>query len=156
MGSVTSWFSETFNAQASESDLIAARSLNITRIGGVVVPVLTGVWTAISEVGDIPPFDDIGFQKNLILALVAFVGVLSVADMVSRAIAVRAASPTPGFVTFPSAIPATWTLDGPDMDGHVLAYRGVTGETSSLNEYLFKADDTSFVWVTADSVSFGG
>lgn len=154
MGSISSWFSETFNSQASESDLIAARSLNITRIGGVVVPVVTGVWTAISEVGDIPPFNDIEFQKTLILALVAFVGVLSVADMVSRAIAARAAIPTPGLVSFPSAIPATWTLDGPDKDGHVLAYRGVTGETSSINEYLFKADDTSLVWVTADSVSF--
>jgi hypothetical protein len=55
------WISETFSSTAKEEDLVKARSLNITRITGVVTPVLAGIWTAISEVADTPPFNQADF-----------------------------------------------------------------------------------------------
>ena len=46
---MANWLKETFSSTASEEDIVKSRSLNITRISGVVLPVLVGVSTAIGE-----------------------------------------------------------------------------------------------------------
>jgi hypothetical protein len=46
-----------------------------------VTPVLAGIWTAISEVVDTPPFDQADFQRQLVLALIGLIAFVSVADI---------------------------------------------------------------------------
>lgn len=156
MASVAAWFSETFNAAASETDLISSRSLNITRIGAVVVPVLTGVWTAISEAAEIPPFNDTEFQKTLILMLVPFVGLLSIADMFSRAISARASSGAKGLLTFAKPVSAVKAQSGLDIKGRIVAYRGRDDSVSTgEGEYLFLTEAGELSWEAASSLSLG-
>lgn len=84
---IRNWFSETFSSDADADDIVKSRSLNITRIAGVLVPILAGIATAIAEVADKPPFNDSAFQKQLVLALVLLIAVVTVADIIGRSIA---------------------------------------------------------------------
>jgi hypothetical protein len=154
LGSPAAWLSETFNADAGEDDLISSRSLNITRIGAVVVPVLAAIWTAISEWADKPPFNDVEFQKTLIVALIPFIAVLAVADMFSRAIATKAVATSMGIVAFATPISATKSSPGPDSKGKVVAYRG--GESTGAGQYLFVSEDGRLSWESAVIIVVGG
>lgn len=119
MADPVTWISETFSSATKEEDLVKARSLNITRITGVVTPVLAGIWTAISELSDTPPFNQTGFQRQLILALIGLVALVSVADMFARAIAsAKTAPPIPVATPLPKALKASKNIPtGPDLAG---------------------------------------
>lgn len=63
------------------------RSLNITRLTGFVLPVLTVVATGIGEILEKEPWNDATFQRNLFLLMVVVIAVVSIADIFARAIA---------------------------------------------------------------------
>ncbi|WP_130447941.1 hypothetical protein [Kribbella rubisoli] len=114
---MTNWFADTFSSDASPEDLVKARSLNITRITGVAVPVLAGISVAIGELTDQPPFNDAGFQRQIALALVALIGVVATADILGRSIASRDSHSSVGTI-LPRTLPAKLVLD-PDPGTHV-------------------------------------
>lgn len=153
------WFTETFSSDASEDDIVKSRSLNITRITGVVLPVLLGISTAVGELNDTPPFDDIAFQKRLILAVLLLIGIVTVADILGRSIAnlgQSLASRADNVATvLPTALAARHVKDGLHADGHLVAFRAwnPSGPTSS-GEYLFVATDGSTppAWLTAEAI----
>ena len=158
MADPMSWLSDTFSSVAEEDDLVKARSLNITRITGVVTPVLAGIWTAISELSDTKPFNQTGFQRQLILALIGLIAVVSVADILGRSIASAKTAPSVAVATpLPSSLKASKDVPGaPDIAGRVVAFRASNAsEPASSGEYLFVADDRTVdpSWERADVVT---
>ena len=152
---MTNWFSDTFSSKAKENDLIAARSLNITRITAVVGPVAVGIWTGISELAEIEPFNDVSFQRSLILAFIGLIGIVTVADILGRSIATgRAASSSD--TPLPMAIEATKVQPGQDVPGKVVAYRARNASAPvPTGEFLFVADTTgATTWESAADISF--
>ena len=157
MESPLAWISDTFSSDAKEDDLVKARSLNITRITGVVTPVLAGVWTAISELADKAPFNQTDFQEQLILALIGLVALVSVADIVARSIAATRVTPPNAVATpLPTALKASKNIsDGPDLPGRVVAFRAANAsEPTTSGEYLFVAsgNDGETSWERADEI----
>lgn len=153
------WFAETFSSDASEDDIVKSRSLNITRITGVVLPVLIGISTAIGEVKNTPPFDDVAFQKRLILAVLLLIAVVTVADILGRSIAnlgQSLASRGDNVATMlPKALAARHVNVGLHADGHIVAFRASNASApTSSGEYLFVATDGSTppAWLTADVI----
>jgi hypothetical protein len=146
------WLSQTFLADATENDLVTSPSLNTTRIAAVIAPVLGGILTAISEVSDTPPFNETDFQKVLVIAALAFVGVVVVADMFARAISTR--SQLPVATPLPKAVRARWIRPGADLDGAVVAFRATNGESpQDTGEFLFVSDTgRSARWLPAATV----
>ena len=145
------WISETFSAAPKEGDVVTARSLNVTRMSAVVAPILAGIWTAISEWTDRPPFDDTDFQRQLILAFVGLVAVVSVADILGRAIA-RSKS-APAAVLFPKPWTATQDVAGErDLQGQIVAFRVTDAEQPSLGEFLFVGSDGKPIWVPSSKI----
>ncbi|WP_410790562.1 hypothetical protein [Kribbella sp. C-35] len=144
---MTNWFADTFSSDASPEDLVKARSLNITRITGVVVPVIAGISVAIGELADEPPFNDAGFQRQIVLALVALIGVVATADIIGRSIASRDSSvgtilprALPAKLVIP---PAPGTHANKIVVGRVVGFRSTNGSNpGQWGEYLFVPDDS--------------
>lgn len=158
MAGPLTWISDTFSSEAKEEDLVKARSLNITRIAGVVTPVLAGIWTAISEVSDTPPFNRTDFQEQLILALIGLIALVSVADILARSIATTRVLPPVAVATpLPKALTASKDVpNGPDIPGHVVAFRATNAsEPTRSGEYLFVRKDgkAEASWERADTVT---
>lgn len=158
---MTGWFEQTFSSAAGENDLIKSRALNTTRIASVLIPVLGGIWTAISEFADKRPFNEPNFQKVLIVAGMAFVAVILVADMLARAItAGRAVSHAAIATTLPAPIVASRNLTPPDRDvvGKLIAFRASNAdEPTTMGEYLFIPNDAAKKsgWVRVTELDFG-
>lgn len=161
---MANWFTDTFSSESSEDDIVKARSLNITRITGVVVPVLAGIATAIGEVAEKPPFDEVAFQRQLILALVALVAVVTVADILGRSIAAagqaraEASARVPVGTPLPAAIPAAEVVAAAvDVPGHVVAFRAANADTAAdAGEYLFVPTEKGTPrWLPAADLSLG-
>jgi hypothetical protein len=149
---VTSWLQDTFSAGSDDDpdQLIKSRSLNTTRIGSVVLPVLTGVWTAISEFTDKPPFNEASFQKALIIVMVAFVGVVVSVDMLARAWVSAQQRAGSALVILPKALSCKST-DGKDTPGRAIGVR-VDGDATS---YLFVATTGgTSTWIAEDKLAF--
>lgn len=150
MGNIGSWLSETFNSGAKESDLVKARALNSTRISAVVLPVLTGIWTAISELADQQPFNDPGFQRVLVVVLVAFLAVVLAADIIGRSWVASRQQPASAQVhALGEQLPATAT-EGADVTGAAVAIR----TTGSELEFLFVPAAGAPRWVAAEHLHF--
>lgn len=141
---MANWFADTFSSQASDEDLVKARSLNITRITGVVVPVLAGISVGIGELADKPPFNDAGFQRQIVLGLLALIGVVATADILGRAIASRGSNASVGTI-LPKPLSARLVQAGvPDIDGRVVGFRNANGTSPGpWGEYLFVPDDSA-------------
>jgi F0F1-type ATP synthase assembly protein I len=151
------WLQETFSADSTEEDVIQSRSLNITRIAGVVVPVVTAIGTAIANLADTEPWSQPEFQQRLFFALLAFVAAVTVADIFARAIASAAAhrATRPAASLFP--VPLAVAKEVPkraDVAGRIVAFRTSNAEaTSEEGEYLFVSDDGTIAeWVKAQDV----
>jgi len=150
MGNIASWLTETFNSTAKETDLIKARALNSTRISAIVLPVLTGVWTAISEFTDQPPFNDPAFQRVLVVVLVAFLAVVLASDIIGRSwVAARQQPATPAVRALGEQLPVTAT-EGVDATGVAVAIRSAGDKV----EFLFVPATGAPRWVAAERVSF--
>jgi hypothetical protein len=147
MGSIRSWLSETFNSTATENDLIKARALNSTRISAIVLPVLTGVVTAVSEVTDKPPFNDPAFQRVLVVVLVAFLAVVLSADILGRSWV--ASRQQPQVRALGTQLAATAT-DGVDEAGTAVAVRSTGGTL----EFLFVPPSGAPSWIAAEKLHF--
>ncbi len=170
---MTNWLTETFSSASKEDDIVKSRSLNITRVTGVVVPVLVGITTAIGELADKPPFDDVEFQKRLFISLVLLVGVVTVADIFGRSIASLGNSLSEGAKSIgggigqsrnhgvatplPVPLPCKKILQNAlDEPGHVIAFRASNAsEPTTSGAYLFVPDrEGSPSWQTAASLDF--
>jgi hypothetical protein len=155
MGTIGSWIGETFDASASEDDLIASRSLNITRITNIVGPLVAGVAAGVGELAEKEPFNEAGFQRQMVLVLLVVVAVVTVADIFGRAItAARAAAPASAVL--PHRIKAEKDVPGNprNVGGLVVAFRtsnslGPAGD----GEYLFVTDDGEATWEKASSLA---
>jgi hypothetical protein len=136
------WFTDTFSSKASADDLVKARSLNITRITGVVIPVLAGISVAIGELADKPPFNDSAFQRQIVLALIALITVVATADILGRSIANRGSHAPVGTI-LPKPMPARLREAGAaGIDGQVVAFRDANSSNPGpWGEYLFVPDD---------------
>lgn len=152
------WFQDTFSSTTTEDDIVKSRSLNITRITGVVLPVLVGISTAIAEVKGKPPFDDPAFQKRLILALLLLIGLVTVADILGRSIASLGAARS--LVPVATPLPKPWLADqikpeDVDIPGHIIAFRASNAaEPTKSGEYLFVPKDTAIApsWQPVDAL----
>ena len=132
---MANWISDTFSSDAKEDDIVKSRSLNITRITGVVLPATVAIVTVITDQLDKPPFNDAAFQRHVFLAFVALIAAVTVADIFGRSIATRAQQAVA--TVLPKAIPARKDVTpGDDIDGHVLAFRTL-GDSEAQSEYLF-------------------
>ncbi len=155
------WLQETFSSDASENDLIKTRALNTTRIASVVLPILAGTWTAISELAEKRPFNEPNFQKVLIVAGLGFVAVVLVADMFARAITTaRSVANAAIATTLPAPITARWNLRPPDKDvpGKLIAFRASNADDpTATGEYFFVPDDSTKTsrWIRASDLDFG-
>jgi hypothetical protein len=149
------WISDTFSSDAKEEDLVTARSLNITRIVGVVTPVLAGIWTAISELADAPPFNQADFQEQLILALIGLIALVSTADIFARAIATKTGLSIPVATPLPEPLKASKNVPtGPDLAGQVVAFRASNASAPAKSgEYLFTASDGATSWEPATVIT---
>lgn len=149
MPSPMNWLEQTFSSETSEDDLVKSRSLNTTRMAAVVAPILAGIWTGVSEVVDKPPFNHVGFQRQLVLAFIGLIALVSVADIIARAIASSKAQ-VPVATLFPSPVSATKDVSGgPDLAGSVVAFRSVNARNgASLSEFLFVSEDGTASWET--------
>lgn len=156
MGTPLAWLADTFSSASKEGDGVATRSLNSTRITAVILPILTGVWTAISELADTAPFNDEGFQRVLIVAGFAFIAVVVVADMFVRAISANRRVPVA--TPLPAPLVATWVREGEDAAGRVVAFRAGNAERpTTACEYLFVPDGGGApAWVLATELSVSG
>lgn len=153
---MANWLAETFSAEASEEDIIKSRALNSTRIAAVVFPVLSGIATAIAELADKEPFNEPGFQKVLIIAALAFIAVVVVADLLARAISTTRLVPVA--TTLPG-IAATWVRSSPpiDLTGTVIAFRAANASVASdAGEFFFVPDEASdgAAWIPASALKF--
>jgi hypothetical protein len=148
------WLTETFSSTSSDDDLVKSRSLNTTRMAAVVAPVLAGIATAVGELADQPPFDKAGFQRQLILALVGMIAVVSVADIIGRAVASSRAG-VPVATLFPSPVKASKDVpDERDIDGHVVAFRSLNVGGSAVEaEFLFVGPDGASSWETGAGIN---
>jgi hypothetical protein len=158
VGNPVSWISDTFSASASEDDLIQNRSLNITRIGAVVAPLLLGTATAIGELAEKAPWNEPTFQRQLLFVVIVAVTVMVVADMLARALvsaAVHRSEESLGTI-LPTAFAAILDVpDGPDLPGNVVAFRTFNARNSSHgSEYLFVPQDGTEAprWVGEEAV----
>lgn len=154
MPTPANWLAQTFSADASEDDLVKSRSLNTTRMAAVVAPVLTGIWTGISELTKTPPFNDPQFQRQLVLAFIGLIALVSFADIIGRAVA-SAKSQVPVATLFPDPVKASKDVpQAPDIQGHVVAFRSlsIAGATGP-SEFLFVADDGSASWETNSGIT---
>jgi hypothetical protein len=150
VGNPWQWISATFSAEASEDDLVKARSLNTTRVAAVVAPVLTGIVTVVGDLKDKPPFDDVGFQKQVILALIGLIALVSAADILSRSLATaRAASAAAASTVLPGGVKAEKD-DGRNntkIVGTVVAFRTSNADSASEDgDYLFVTDQGVASW----------
>lgn len=172
---MANWFTDTFSSDAKEEDIVKSRSLNITRITGVVVPILAGIATAIGEVADRPPFSDVDFQKQLIIALVLLVGVVTVADILGRSLASLGSSLSAGAksigggigrsrdlgVATPLPVPLPCKKILPnvlDEPGHIVAFRASNSSNPiKSGAYLFvpEKEGNAPTWQSAESLDFG-
>lgn len=147
MSNPASWLVETFSSKVTENDLIKARALNSTRISAVVLPVLTGIWTAIAELADKPPFNDTGFQRVLIIALLAFLAVVLAADILGRSWV--STKQQPAVATLANRLPVKRT-EGVDAAGHAVAFRATPGKL----EFLFVPTEGAPAWIPSDDLHF--
>jgi hypothetical protein len=144
MASPGNWLADTFSSDAKEGDLVKSRSMNTTRMAAVVAPLLAGISTALGDVSDTPPFDSVNFQRQLILASVALIALVSTADIIGRSVAASRAQ-VPVGTLFPTPIRASKDVSGAaDVQGSVMAFRstGVAGD----GEYLFVGADGTASW----------
>jgi hypothetical protein len=158
MQSPATWISETFSSTASEDDLVKARSFNVTRIAGVVAPILAAIATAVGDLSDTPPFDEPGFQRQLILAFIGLIALVSVADILGRSIATnKVAAPLAVATPLPTPIKARKRVDamvGDDVTGYVAAFRASNATTPGKSgEYLFLSDDGVASWEPAKMIT---
>jgi hypothetical protein len=133
------WVTSTFSADANEEDVVKARSLNITRIAAVVAPVLAGIATAIADFAKKEPFDDPGFQRQLVFVMVAFIALVTVADIIGRSVATGRAT-APASVVLPGGVPASLTggENHRNIEGTAVAFRtSAAGSADQDGEYLF-------------------
>jgi hypothetical protein len=157
MSGIGGWVSETFSSDSSEDDLIQNRSLNITRISGVIAPLLLGATTVIGEIADKPPWNDAAFQRQLLLVVVVVVGAIVVADLLARAWVSASVHRSEELLAtvLPGAVPATLELaDTEDLAGHVAAFRTFNGRNGSRGgEYLFvPSNGESPKWVAQKEI----
>lgn len=137
---MANWITDTFSSDAKEDDIIKSRSLNITRITGVVLPTAVAIITVITDQMDKPPFNDPAFQRRVFLAFVGLIALVTVADILGRSIAARAPRPVANVLETP--IPATKDVTGVnDPSGHVAAFRTYMGDGPVGTEYLFVPKD---------------
>lgn len=155
---MANWLKETFSSAASKDDIVKSRSLNITRITGVVLPVLVGVATAIGELAKAPPFDDSEFQKRLFIVLIVLIGAVTVADILGRSVASLGKRLQ---VPVATPLPEPWAVrkikpDAADLPGYVVAFRASNAEDPTTSgEYLFVPSDPAHLpgWLPVDAVT---
>jgi hypothetical protein len=137
------WFQATFSTASTEEDVVKSRSLNITRITGLVVAALGGISAGLKEFSDVEPFNDIGFQRHLVLALIGLMALVAVADILGRSLATVRAS-TPASVVLPGGVPASLSggVNHRNVEGMAVAFRTSTASSASVDgEYLFVRSD---------------
>jgi hypothetical protein len=84
------WFTSMFSSEATEGDAITGRTLNITKITALLVPIGTGIVALLNEIaGDDGPFAGIDLWQKVAIALavIVFIGIVVAVDMLSRAYA---------------------------------------------------------------------
>lgn len=149
---------QTLSSSSTEEDLIQARSMNITRLVGVGLPIVTAIVASISTITDTEPWSDPAFQQRLFLALLIVIAVVSVADMLARAYVAAAehrAKP-PAASLLPHAIAARKDMaEGEDVRGRVVAFRSNNADGKTRDgEYLFVPEDNDQTseWIRANQV----
>jgi len=143
------WFGDTFDSGATQDDVIKARSLNVTRISAVVFPILSGISLALGELSDKAPFNDVSFQKQVILAMIALIAIVTAADIIGRSIATQRAGPG---AMLAAPVNATKAQAGKDLLGMVLAIRVVDGEA----QFLFLSDNSQITWEAEGNIQLVG
>lgn len=157
----SNWFTSMFSGQADETDVVKARALNITKITTLLVPIATGIVAAVEAFIEKGPLENLtpGQHLIIVIALIAFVGIVVVADILVRGMATSSAlratiSPLP-------AIKASWTRPRRDVECTVVAARGGSIDESlqaTLLVVLTKDTDQwkqgTVLWVPADDLSF--
>jgi hypothetical protein len=163
MGQQGNWFTSMFSGEAESGDLIQAGALNITKITALLVPIGTGVLAGVEAIaGEEGPLGALtpGQKLTVVIALIAFVAVVVVTDMLVRGLATASALRGP-ISPFPSWLTGTWKRPGKDLGCSIVAARsGSPGEhhEAYLLLVLTEEDDDwkkdTALWVPAGQVRF--
>lgn len=134
------WLQQTFSSKATEDDLIKGRALNITRIATLVAVLIGGITAVVEQLPEeARPWTTPGFQSRAFFALLAFIAVISVADILARAITSAAAKRAMGPIPFATPMPALRNVpNAADVAGNIVAFRvGGNGGGPGDDKYLF-------------------
>lgn len=143
------WFGDTFDSGATQDDVVKARSLNVTRISAVVFPILSGISLALGELSGKAPFNDVSFQKQVILVMIALIAIVAAADIIGRSIATHRAGP---LAVLAAPLNATKAQAGKDLPGKVLGMRVADGQA----QFLFLSDTSQVTWEAEGDIQLAG
>lgn len=162
MGEAGNWFSSMFSDESESTDLIKARTLNITKITALLVPIATGILAALEAfVVDEGPLAGLtpGQKLTIVIALIAFVTLLVIADMLVRGLVTASALRGP-ISPLPTGLKGTWARPGKDLDCSVVAARSGSPDESLSADLLIvltEGDDKwkkdAVLWIPASDVS---
>lgn len=154
------WFTSMFSAESQGGDFVDSSRLNITKITALLVPLTTAgvavLDAAVFKEDGILAGLTLGQKLGLVISLIAFVAIVVVADMTTRARATTALLQAP-IVLFPSAVTGTWERRGPDLDCSIVGARGGGSPGSAGTQILIVATEEGRSvahWVAAAEVNF--
>jgi hypothetical protein len=157
---MANWFTSMFSGEPEEGDVVKTGALNITKITALLAPIGTGIAALIDTQVKNGPLDGLtpGQKLTLWIALLAFIGLVVVADIYARSTATAAALQA-HIAPLPSGLKATWIRQGADAACTVVAVRGGDLGGGGGGELLLvpdKPDDQTprAAWVAATSVKF--
>jgi hypothetical protein len=153
------WLSSMFSGESEARDLIPSRTLNITKITALLVPIGTAIAALIeAQTKADGPLAGLTPGQKLILWLGVLVFILVIAsmDMLVRGIA-TAASYRSGLSLLPPGLNVTYTGVTPNVPCQVVASRSFNGDaTSDMGQYLiiYTKDGAKVAqWVVATDVT---
>jgi hypothetical protein len=152
------WLESMFSGESEPGDVIPSRTLNITKITGLLVPIGTAIAALIeAQTKADGPLAGLTPGQKLILWLgvLAFILVIASVDMLVRGIA-TAASYKSGLSLLPPGLKGTYTGLDLNVACQVVASRSFNGDTSSNKGQflvLYQANGANIArWVDATKV----
>jgi hypothetical protein len=161
MAAPGNWFTSMFSDEATETDVVKATTLNITKITALLVPMATGILAAVEAFVEKGPLENLtpGQHVVIVIALIAFVALVVVTDMLVRGIVTASSLNAP--VSPLPAISAAWTRPQKDLGCTVVGARSGSIEEQTgasllivLTEEADQWKKGAVLWVPAGDVSF--
>lgn len=158
------WLGSIFSADTEQDDIIKSRTLNVTKVTGILAPLVTGV-AGLVETQVKGPLDGLtpGQRLTLWLSMFAFLAAVVITDMVVRGVtaaATQVAKSLQPSTPLPTGLRGSYVRLSPNVSCHVVAARSLNGEKGAdAGEFLITYESEGewvAEWVKARELFLGG